>query len=115
MTMVASYFILKSTYSLKQIGAACLVLAGVGVALVPTIQDQHADSVDPASLQVFSALLYLASVAPSAVSFVVKELVFRREPGLNVFIVSFWGSLSELCFTILLLPLSAVPDFGHVR
>lgn len=151
MAMVASYLILKVTYSLKQVLAAAVVLGGVAIALVPTLRVSHADTQDSASLQVrttrrtavltlatrppppqahgmslsdthwrlfvpqvFSTLLYLASVAPSAVSFVVKELVFTKQPGLNVFIVSFYGSLAELCFTLLLLPLSAVPDFGHV-
>ena len=66
-------------------------------------------------LQSFSVVLYLASVVPSAVSFVLKELVFTRSPTLNVFAVSFYGSLFELCTTICILPLSAVPDFGHVR
>lgn len=58
--------------------------------------------------------MYLASVLPSAVSFVVKELVFRKQPGLSVFAVSFYGSMFELLFTISFLPLSAIPDFGHV-
>lgn len=78
MTMVASYFILRETYTLKQIGAAATVLAGVGFALVPTVQDSHADSTDGAGLQVRMHMGEAVAVADSLFAVVSRARYSRR-------------------------------------
>lgn len=116
-TMIASYCILRMRYSWGEVLGACVVLGGVSIALIPVLQNESGDSGDSGASgasETISAIIYVASVAPSAVSFVIKELVFARDPDLTVFAVSFYGSLFELVVTLALLPLSAVPDFGHI-
>lgn len=85
MSMLFSALILKIRYTWQEAAAACVVLGGVSIALVPDLS-QGLSTGDPASKQLLSIIIYLVSVAPSALSFVLKELVFRRQPGLNVFV-----------------------------
>lgn len=119
MTMFASFLILKIRYSCGEMLGAFLVVGGALVALIPLLTGHSASPVpstnsESQGTEVFSAILLLISVAPSALSFVLKELVFARDPKLTVFAISFWGSCFQLFVALLLLPLSAVPDFGKV-
>lgn len=129
-TAIFSNWILKRIYTKSQIGAMGLVLCGSIITLLPVISSQmlntnheenisnnkDKDSSTTATTSLFYAIVYICSVAPTALSFVLKEQIFdqHRELKLDIFVVNTYGSIVSLVFTILLLPLAAIPGFGEV-
>jgi len=124
-TAVFSSILLGKRYSWKQVMAMTVVLCGSFVTLVPTIfgNNNHNDTASLSSSSssfsdLFYAGIYVASVAPTALAFVLKEQVFRENQPLNldIFVVNSYGSIVGLVFSILLLPLlaTAVPGLGNI-
>jgi len=121
-TAMFSSCILKKIYSTSQISAMAVVLCGSIITLLPVIlnqlfsNDDMSENNKDTTTSLFYAVVYVASVAPTALAFVLKEDIFRQHANLNldVFIVNTYGSIVSLVFTILLLPLAAVPGFGGI-
>ena len=132
---IFSKWILKKIYTTYQIGAMFLVLCGSIITLLPVISSQiftttnheedilndnkdknGASSTTTTTTSLFYAMVYICSVAPTALAFVLKEQIFdqHRELNLDIFVVNTYGSIVSLIFTILLLPLAAIPGFGEV-
>jgi len=121
-TAVFSNWILKRTYSLSQVGAMAVVLCGSVVSILPSVLGRIlvVEGGDGESASTTSSLfyvgVYVASVAPTALAFVLKEEIFEchRHLNLDIFVVNTYGSVVSLAFTILLLPLASVPGIGEV-
>ena len=121
-TAVFSTWILKKAYSLSQVGAMAVVLCGSVVSILPSVWGQMhlAEGGGRESASTTSSLfyvgVYVASVAPTALAFVLKEEIFEchRRLNLDIFVVNTYGSIVSLAFTILLLPLASVPGIGEV-
>ena len=121
-TAMFSSLILKKMYTTSQISAMAVVLCGSIITLLPVILNQIfsiddiSDNKDT-STSLFYTVVYVASVAPTALAFVLKEEIFAKHANLNldIFVVNTYGSIVSLVFTILLLPLAAVPGFGEVK
>lgn len=117
-TAIFSSALLGKRYSVYQVAAMTVVLSGSFVTLIPTIFSNSDEASTSASSfsDLFYAGVYVASVAPTALAFVLKEQVFRENQHLNldIFVVNSYGSIVGLVFTILLLPLAAVPGLGKV-
>jgi len=123
-TAMFSSWILKKMYTTSQISAMAVVLCGSIITLLPVIlneiysndDDGISDNEKDTTTSLFYAVVYVASVAPTALAFVLKEDIFRQHANLNLdlFVVNTYGSIVSLVFTILLLPLAAVPGFGGV-
>ena len=130
---IFSNWILKKIYTKSQIGSMGLVLCGSIITLLPVISSQmfttnheedisnnkDKDGASPtttATTSLFYAIVYICSVAPTALAFVLKEQIFdrHRELNLDIFVVNTYGSIVSLVFTILLLPLAAIPGFGII-
>ena len=124
-TAIFSAMILSKRYTWQQVAAMMVVICGSVVTLFPTIFGGHdtddSDVSSPSSSAAYSDLfyagVYVASVAPTALAFVLKEQVFQENKHLNldIFVVNSYGSIVGLVFTILLLPLAAVPGLGKVE
>lgn len=124
-TAIFSSCILKKTYTKSQIGAMAVVLCGSIITLLPVIlsqilsrcNDASDNNIDDAASSLFYAIVYVASVAPTALAFVLKEQIFQQHANLNldIFVVNTYGSIVSLAFTILLLPLASIPGFGEVH
>ncbi|CAB9514195.1 UAA transporter family [Seminavis robusta] len=120
-TAVFSALLLGKRYSGPQIAAMTVVLCGSVVTLIPTIFASSTAGSTSESTSSFSDLfyagVYVASVAPTALAFVLKEQVFRENQHLNldIFVVNTFGSIVGLVFTIALLPLAAVPGLGKIQ
>ena len=126
-TAMFSSWILKKIYTKSQISAMAVVLCGSIITLLPVILNQifSNDNDDDMSsnndthattTSLFYAIVYVASVAPTALAFVLKEQIFQQHAELNldIFVVNTYGSIVSLVFTIILLPLASVPGFGEI-
>src|SRR5688500_1246876 len=60
------------------------------------------------------ALTYFLAALPSAISFTIKERIFADAPTMNIFVVNTLGSIMQLVFAVLYLPLVVAPGFGAV-
>jgi len=125
-TALFSQILLGKRYSQSQILSMGVVITGSIVTLIPQLlaaatstttssSDEKATSSSSVS-DLFYALIYVSSVAPTALAFVLKEQVFRESQHLNldIFVVNSFGSIVGLCFTVLLLPIASVPGLGKV-
>jgi len=124
-TAIFSSWILKKMYTTSQISAMSVVLCGSIITLLPVIlneifsnndDDDMSNNNKDTTTSLFYAVVYVASVAPTALAFVLKEQIFSQHASLNldIFVVNTYGSIVSLAFTILLLPLAAVPGFGGI-
>ena len=124
-TAMFSSWILKRTYNKSQIGAMAVVLCGSVITLLPVIlsrifsryNDVLSDNNgDTSASSLFYVIVYILSVAPTALAFVLKEQIFQQHADLNldIFVVNTYGSIVSLAFTILLLPLASIPGLGKV-
>ncbi|CAK0804403.1 unnamed protein product, partial [Prorocentrum cordatum] len=112
-----AFCVLRQRYSLLQV----LSLGGVVVAVVLGVLPSFSHSSEMAkATQPFFALVLAASCIFNAVSFVVKELVFKSYAGwldregtessrsLHVFVVNFHAALFQLPFTLLTVPFNVL-------
>ena len=121
-TAAFSAWILKRTYSASQVGAMAAVLCGSVVSILPSVLGRmpvaEEDGGESASTttSLFYVGVYVASVAPTALAFVLKEEIFERHRrlDLDIFVVNTYGSVVSLAFTVLLLPLASVPGIGEM-
>jgi len=96
--LICSVLMLRARYTMYQIGSVFIVVAGTVVSLIPDFL--HQDTDDPIGW----LLLYAFSMLPGAISFTIKELVFRKRKHLELFIVNSTGSLFQLLFWPATLP-----------
>jgi len=100
-SVICAVIILRTVYSFWQLWAVVVLLCGVMFTLIPTFDNKHQLSAE------FSwALLVAMSTLPNAISFTFKELMFREKPGLDIFIVNSHGSLFQLLFQPIFLPIT---------
>lgn len=100
-TMIVSVIILGTKYTYWQIWCVFLVITGAVTSLLPNLSGQN----DQTS-SLWYSLLMAISPAPNAISFTLKELVFKERPGLDLFIVNSHGSLFQLLLWPIFLPLA---------
>lgn len=116
-TAIFSTYILQNSYDWRQLCSIALVISGSLVALIPNFESQ-ASSHDRSSsglLTLIYLAVYICSVAPAALSNVLKEKIFRDQShmDLDIFVVNTIGSCFTLLFTFILLPFVVNP--GHVE
>jgi drug/metabolite transporter (DMT)-like permease len=109
LTILLSLILTKARYSLGQIIGAAILLSGTTLAISPSFA--HGASADT-----LWAIIYFLSSGFGAFSFLTKEKMFSKAPegGLDIFVVNSFGSLFQLIFTLLLLPIVMLPGLGHV-
>lgn len=106
-----SMFVLEQRFSLLQCFALLGVLVAVVVGVLPSFEQKNS-STDP-----FFASVLAGSCIFNAMSFVIKELIFRRygpwlklrdevSSSLSVFVVNSHLAIFQLPFTLLLVPLN---------
>eukprot|EP01090_Pellita_catalonica_P005832 TRINITY_DN16053_c0_g1_i1.p2 TRINITY_DN16053_c0_g1~~TRINITY_DN16053_c0_g1_i1.p2 ORF type:complete len:265 (-),score=39.75 TRINITY_DN16053_c0_g1_i1:828-1622(-) len=108
MTMILTLPLLRARYNLGQLLAAATLMAGVVVALIP---DFEAGGVGGS---VVWAIVYFFSSLPAAISFTLKEKVFREVKDMDIFVVNTLDSFWQLIFSALYFPLVIAPGFGAV-
>eukprot|EP00760_Papus_ankaliazontas_P034028 PhM_4_TR6889/c0_g1_i1/m.74489 len=102
-SIASSMIFLRIRYTAWQTLAALTVLMGASLSLVPDIQSNNKGSIGYSLLTAFSTL-------PNAISFTFREVVFKQEAGLDVFIVNSHGSLWQLLLNPIFLPLTLLFD-----
>jgi drug/metabolite transporter (DMT)-like permease len=100
-SVICAVIILRTTYSFWQLWAVGLLICGVMFTLLPTFDNRH-----QLTGQFSWAILVAMSTLPNAISFTFKELMFREKPGLDIFIVNSHGSLFQLLFQPIFLPIT---------
>jgi len=100
-SVICAIIVLKTRYSFWQVWAVSLLLCGVMFTLVPSFSPKN----NIAGEATWS-LLVAFSTLPNAISFTYKELLFRERPGLDIFIVNSHGSLFQLLFQPIFLPIT---------
>lgn len=112
-TAVFSWALLHKRYSTFQLSSMLIVICGSVFTLIPTLLSSNESSFS----DLFYAAIYVSSVAPTALAFVLKEQIFRKHDDLNldIFVVNSFGAVFGLVFSILLLPLASIPGFGKVN
>ncbi|KAL7550329.1 hypothetical protein ACHAWF_013575 [Thalassiosira exigua] len=120
---IFSRLILQKRYTWSQLGAMAIVLCGAVVSFWPTIrhellnggnENEAIDTDEGTPVSLFYTLVYIASVAPTALAFVLKEEIFQkhRHLDLDVFVVMSYGSIVGLAVSMMLMPLASVPGLG---
>jgi len=107
-TMLISMFPwVGARYNLLQVFGALLLISGEIISLVPDFKSgTHAT--------IYWAIVYMVSVVPNAISFVLKESVFHDMPKMDIFIVNSMDSIFQLIFTLALFPIVMIPGFGGI-
>jgi len=115
-SVVCSIIILRTRYTIYQVGAVSVVLCGAMIALIPDLEHNSGDN------PLGWLLLYAFSSIPNAISFTIKELVFRKKKNLEVFVVNSTGSLFQLLWwpatvplTVLLKQTNGIPLWQYMR
>lgn len=117
MTMVLTYFYLKQRYTWLQVLGVVLLIGGVVVSLIPSIRSAaHSSdtSAESSILTLVWAFVYILSCLPNAISFTLKEDVFKDVPTMDIFMVNSMDSIWQLIFELLLFPLVCIPGFGGI-
>lgn len=112
MTMVVSLIALRTRYHWGQVLGAATLVSGLLVSLIPTFQKQG--SGDTSALTAVWAGVYLLSLLPNAISFILREMVFTELPKMDIFVVNSFDSFWQLIFSVLMFPLVLVPGFSSV-
>jgi uncharacterized membrane protein (DUF485 family) len=112
MTMLVSLVTLRSRYHWGQVLGALTLLSGLIISLIPTFEAQG--SSDKGALTVVWAAIYLASLLPNAISFILREMVFTEMPKMDIFVVNSFDSFWQLIFSLLMFPLVLIPGFSSV-
>ncbi|KAL8442372.1 hypothetical protein Emed_007311 [Eimeria media] len=101
-------FVLGKTYNaIQHLGAAVII---VGVLVVESPGLLHPSAEDSSNLPFFN-LLFLLSILPSSLSYVVKEVAFRGVQ-MNTSFLQFWVALFQFFVGFVLLPLTSLPLLG---
>eukprot|EP00698_Gefionella_okellyi_P025947 TRINITY_DN9727_c0_g1_i1.p1 TRINITY_DN9727_c0_g1~~TRINITY_DN9727_c0_g1_i1.p1 ORF type:complete len:403 (+),score=77.37 TRINITY_DN9727_c0_g1_i1:101-1309(+) len=108
-TIIVSMIILKQRYNVWQLLGAGIILSGVFVTILPEVLGQ---TVQTAPFYFY--LIYFFSTLPNAISFCLKELTFKVQKDLDLFVVNSFGSGCQLVFTWLLFPIVAIPGLTPV-
>jgi len=103
-SITTSLIILNARYTYWQLFSAFLVLLGGAASVVPTIVRNKNNT------EFFYAIIMASSSLPGALGFAIKEKVFeeRKKEGLDIFIVNSHGSLFQLLFQPLFVPICIV-------
>mmetsp|Transcript_7745 Transcript_7745/g.18984 ORF Transcript_7745/g.18984 Transcript_7745/m.18984 type:complete len:408 (+) Transcript_7745:166-1389(+) len=119
-TALFSRALLGERYNPKQILSMVVVICGSIVTLIPLVwdavfltskDDGDEQESDPIS-QLFYIAVYISSVAPTALGFVLKEQIFREYEScfdLDIFVVNTYTAIGGLlCQTVFFVPLAAL-------
>lgn len=107
-SMVVNFLLLKARFSVGQIGGAGVLVVGLVISILPALlADTKIDNP-------FWSFGYFLSIWPNAISFAFKEMVFSKMPKMDIFIVNTFGSIFQLIFSFLLLPVVSIPGLGKV-
>jgi len=98
--MPSAMIMLGTRYTIWQVLAAFTVLLGALVAVVPDLF-QSSDNGPVAYI-----FLMAISNLPNAISFTIKELIFKKEKNLELFVVNTMGSLFQLLWWPLMVPIT---------
>ncbi|KAL8440585.1 hypothetical protein Efla_006863 [Eimeria flavescens] len=93
--------------AIQHLGAAVIIL---GVLVVESPGLLHPSAEDSSNLPFFN-LLFLLSILPSSLSYVVKEVAFRGVQ-MNTSFLQFWVALFQFVVGFVLLPLTSLPLLG---
>lgn len=126
-TAVFSRALLGEQYSYRQILSMVVVICGSLITLIPFVLDAiietnskndygdgdtNDDNKSSPLTQLFYIAVYVSSVAPTALGFVLKEKIFREyEPSfdLDIFVVNTYTAIGGLlCQAVFLVPLAAL-------
>jgi hypothetical protein len=116
-SMIAALIMLGTRYTYWQTWSVLVVVMGALVAIIPDITG-HSKTHSSLGYSILMAV----STIPSAISFTLKELVFKNKKGLDVFIVNSHGSLFQLLWWPVMIPITlifnqtkGVPLWDYVR
>jgi drug/metabolite transporter (DMT)-like permease len=102
-SVICAIILLRTKYSFWQIWSVAFLLCGVMFTLIPTFSAKN-----QLTGEAKWALLVAVSTLPNAISFTYKEHLFREKPGLDIFIVNSHGSLFQLLFQPIFLPITLI-------
>lgn len=107
--LILCRLLLGTKYNVIQhLGAAVII---VGVLVVESSGLLHPSKEDSSNIPIFN-LVYLLSVLPSSLSYVVKEIAFRGVQ-MNTSFLQFWVALFQFFIGFVLLPLTSLPVLGN--
>mmetsp|Transcript_44015 Transcript_44015/g.71630 ORF Transcript_44015/g.71630 Transcript_44015/m.71630 type:complete len:468 (+) Transcript_44015:218-1621(+) len=112
LTMVSSLLFLSARYNRWQYTGALMIIAGVGLATVPTFQG-HSEHNDDGFSQTrpMSILIYSLSSVPSALSNVYKEWAFKAQ-SMDIYYLTLWVSSIQFVWGFVFAPLQAIPGIS---
>jgi hypothetical protein len=112
MTMIVSLIALRTRYHWGQVLGAATLVSGLLISLIPTFQSEG--SGDTSVMTAVWAGVYLLSLLPNAISFILREMVFTELPKMDIFVVNSFDSFWQLIFSVLMFPLVLIPGFSTV-
>mmetsp|Transcript_24536 Transcript_24536/g.44495 ORF Transcript_24536/g.44495 Transcript_24536/m.44495 type:complete len:407 (-) Transcript_24536:169-1389(-) len=104
LVMMTSWFTVGEKYTKAQILSTITIMFGIGMVAIPsyTASPMH---------QLYTGLAIIGLVT-SAVSFGAKEQILSQHHEVSILVVNFYGSVWQLVFSFLLLPLVSLPQLG---
>ncbi|GAM26393.1 hypothetical protein SAMD00019534_095680 [Acytostelium subglobosum LB1] len=103
-TMIGSFFFLKTRYSWVQLLGATVIIGGVFVALVPSLFGKGENSGN----KPFWNLFYLISMIPMAASNVYKDIGFQAVDDMDVWYLQFWDNTFQGITGTFLFPINDI-------
>jgi len=102
-TMIGAFAFLKERYSMIQIGGSLLIVGGVIISLVPSLQNKS----DNTGNVLFWNMFYLCQVIPFAASNVYKDVAFKSVD-MDVWYLQFWDVFWQSVIGTLLFPINTI-------
>ncbi|CDJ42484.1 hypothetical protein, conserved [Eimeria tenella] len=107
MLILCRFMLGKKYNAIQHLGAAVIIF---GVLVVESPGLLHPSKEDSSNIPFFN-LLFLLSILPSSLSYVVKEIAFRGVQ-MNTSFLQFWVALFQFFVGFVLLPLTSLPLLG---
>jgi hypothetical protein len=101
--MICALIILKTRYTYWQCFTVLVVVIGTFISLIPDVVGKLKGE----NSLLFSIVLAISGL-PFAMSYTIKELVFKEKPGLDLFVLSTHTAIFQLLFYPLFVPISVL-------
>ena len=102
--------VLSVSYRWGHYLGAAIIIGGILTALLPALILEKSNN----QTTILGIILFIASDIPNAFSGVYKEIAFKGEADLDIFMVNAWVSFFQFGWGCLFFPLTILPQFGGI-
>ena len=104
LTMICSFFFLRTRFRLPAVFGAVLIFTGAAVVVLGSVEGNSSGE----HFRYYACVIYFLSNVPMALSAVYKEIAFKNQT-VDVWYLCFWVSLYQFLVSFAFVPLLGVP------